>query len=120
MSFDGLHRLRPLPPIPDPVTSFGPVRREPLDVSDPVTFERWCTTPEYDTRTLHEYAEDGGYPVGPPNRTVAEAFIRSPFPFFPPYAGLIETGFLRPSLPRAPVGGTGEKPPPPPRPPLKR
>jgi hypothetical protein len=39
-----------------------------LDVTDPATFDRWCDTPAWDTRTLEEFAAAGGYPVFPPNR----------------------------------------------------
>jgi hypothetical protein len=44
--------------------------RNPLDVSDPETFDRWCSAPAWDTRTIEEFAEDGGYPAFPPNRDV--------------------------------------------------
>lgn len=57
-----------------------------LDVSDPGTFERWCAAPAHDTRTLEEFAADGGYPVFPPNRDVREG-----------------------RLPTPPRGGTGER-----------
>lgn len=70
----------------------------PLDVSDPTTFDLWCDTPEHDTRTLEEFAAEGGYPVPPSNETVGQMFARMTFHGFPPYPGYIDTGFLRSSL----------------------
>jgi hypothetical protein len=64
MSLAGFHLLRPT--IAESITLGLPITR--LDVSDPQTMERWCATPDYDTRTLEEFAADGGYPAGPPNR----------------------------------------------------
>lgn len=49
--------------------------RRPLDISDPLTFDRWCGVPAYDTRTLEEFAADVGYPVFPPNRDIREGDI---------------------------------------------
>lgn len=49
------------------VTNFVP---RPLSVADDETFKRWVNTPEYDIRTIQEFAADGGRPVGPPNRYV--------------------------------------------------
>lgn len=42
--------------------------RAPLDATDNATLELWATQPEFDTRSLEEFAAEGGRPVGPPNR----------------------------------------------------
>jgi hypothetical protein len=38
----------------------------PLDASDPATFDRWCATPEHDTRTFDEFVAEGGRRCPPP------------------------------------------------------
>lgn len=43
--------------------------RAPLDATDSSTLELWCAQPEFDTRSLEEFAAEGGRPMGPPNRT---------------------------------------------------
>lgn len=37
-----------------------------LDVSDDLTLERWCALPEWDDRTLSEFAASGGARIAPP------------------------------------------------------
>lgn len=68
MSFAGFARFDPrnLPPHKS-ITSFLP-QPEPLSVADDHTLECWCQTPEWDTRSLEEFARDGGRPLAPPNR----------------------------------------------------
>ncbi len=39
-----------------------------LDVASDDTFDRWLSLPANDHRTIEEFAEDGGRPVGPPNQ----------------------------------------------------
>ena len=60
----------PPPPIPRAL-AYRAAPIVPLDVSDPRTLERWCSAPAYDTRTLEEFAADGGHPAFPPNREVS-------------------------------------------------
>lgn len=43
-----------------------------LDVSADETLERWTRQPEWDTRSLEEFAADGGRPLFPPNRLEPE------------------------------------------------
>lgn len=62
-----------LPKLADPeadliVPEWGYEGVRPIDATDPSTFDRWCQQPDYDTRTLNEFAADGGKPMFPPNR----------------------------------------------------
>lgn len=41
----------------------------PLDATASETLELWCAAPEWDTRSIEEFAAEGGRPVGPPNRS---------------------------------------------------
>lgn len=137
--------------------SSSPAR--PLDPTASETLELWCAQPEFDTRSLEEFAAEGGRPVGPPNRmeggpgilagffafawglpllawraarwalelldfrrsSIDHALERGRFyelpprlelrplaPAPPPPSTPMLTGYLRSSLPRAPIGGTGE------------
>lgn len=43
--------------------------RAPLDATSSETLELWAAQPEWDMRSLEEFAADGGRPEGPPNRT---------------------------------------------------
>lgn len=42
--------------------------RPQLDATSNETLEFWAAQPEFDTRSLEEFAAEGGRPVGPPNR----------------------------------------------------
>jgi hypothetical protein len=57
----------PPPPVPRWIVERARAPHVALDVSDPATFEGWCSAPAWDTRTLEEFAADGGYPAFPPN-----------------------------------------------------
>jgi len=58
------------PPIPRPVLSFDPlVAFSPVNTSDDAVFALWCRQPTHNERTLEEFAEDGGKPIGPRNRS---------------------------------------------------
>lgn len=128
--------------------------RPALDATTSETLELWASQPEWDLRSLEEFAAEGGRPVGPPNRSdpadgmvaavswMIDGFL-SVFRFFrrlldfrrsaidhalenedrwgrtipprpmlipppPPPSTPMITGYLRSSLPKAPVGGTGE------------
>jgi hypothetical protein len=135
--------VNPARPWPRPETP-----RAPLDVTSNETLELWAAQPEFDTRSLEEFAAEGGRPVGPPNRLETEPgflhwlfhpeggwleFFRWLFrwptrrddrgrfyelpqglelrplaPAPPPPSTPMLTGYLRSSLPKAPIGGTGE------------
>lgn len=43
--------------------------RAPLDPTTSETLELWAAQPEWDMRSLEEFAADGGRPMFPPNRT---------------------------------------------------
>lgn len=62
----------PFPPNDGPLMYRGKRIDQPLDVTASETLERWCAQPEWDTRSLEEFAAEGGRPVFPPNRTVRE------------------------------------------------
>jgi hypothetical protein len=42
-------------------------------VASDETFARWLALPEHDRRTIEEFCEDGGWPVGSPNRPERDA-----------------------------------------------
>lgn len=108
--------------------------RAPLDATSSETLELWAAQPEWDTRSIEEFAAEGGRPIGPPNRIEGGPPVWAAFfswvwglpwllvqlfrprrsrwnddempelPRFVPAPCPPST----PMLPRAPIGGTGQ------------